>query len=96
MPDCDLALVVNSTTQTAPLTLESFEGVTSVPKTVRYHSPPQMRDVVLFGRGTGGNSGFIEATESLPIALAPVADGYGDLSTQAEESAAGDLNGDGK
>jgi hypothetical protein len=96
MPDRDVALVANSTTQVVPLTVETFTGVTSTPKTVRYHFPPQMRGVVLFSHGTGGNSGFIEATESLPIALALVADGYGVLSTEAEESAAGDLNGDGK
>lgn len=96
MPDRDVALVANSTTQLVPLTVETFTGVTSAPKTVRYHFPPQMRGVVVFSHGTGGNSGFIEATESLPIALALVADGYGVLSTEAEESAAGDLNGDGK
>ncbi len=96
MPDRDVVLVANSSVQTVPLKAETFTGVTSVSKTVRYHFPSRMRGVVLFNHGTGGSSRFIEATESLPIAVALVADGYGVVSTEAEESAAGDLNGDGK
>ena len=96
MPDRDVVLVANSSVQTVSLKVETFTGVTSVSKTVRYHFPPRMRGVVLFNHGTGGSSRFIEATESLPIAVALVADGYGVVSTEAEESAAGDLNGDGK
>jgi len=96
MPDRDVSLVATSTTQTVPLTVETFTGVTSAAKTVRYFFPTQMRGVVVFNHGTGGNSGFIEATESLPIALALVADGYGVVSTEAEEAAVGDLNGDEK
>lgn len=96
MPDRDVTLVANTTTQRVPLTVATFTGVTSEPKTVRYHFPPRMRGVVLFSHGTGGSSNYIEATETFPIALALVADGYGVLSTEAEESVAGDLNGDGK
>ena len=55
-----------------------------------------MRGVVVFSHGTGGSSGFIEATESSPNALALVADGCGAVSTEAEEAVAGDLNGNGK
>jgi hypothetical protein len=89
-------LVANSVTQTIAFVVESHAGVTSVPKTVRYYFPPAMRGVVLFSHGTGGDGRFIEGTESLPIALALVADGYGVMSTDAEEAAAGDQNGDGK
>ena len=96
MPDRDVTLVAGSTTQVAPLTHETFTGVTSAPKSVRYHFPPDMRGVVLFSHGTGGSSRFIESTEAFPIALALVADGYGVVSTESEESAVGDLNGDGK
>ncbi len=96
MPDRDVTLVANSTTQSVPLTVETISGVTSVPKTVRYHFPPDMRGVVLLSHGTGGSSRFVESTEAFPVALALVAAGYGVVSTEAEESAAGDLNGDGK
>ena len=96
MPDRDVSLAANSTGQSLQLRTETFTGATSVPKTVRYFFPPQMRGLVVFSHGTGGNSGFIEATESYPIALALAAKGYGVVSTEAEESAAGDLNGDGK
>jgi hypothetical protein len=96
MPDRDVSLVANSTTQNLPLTVETTTGATSLRRTVRYHFPPDMRGVVLFSHGTGGSSRYIESTEAFPIALALVADGYGVVSTEAEEVAAGDLNGDGK
>jgi hypothetical protein len=96
MPASDVTLVANSTTQRMLPTVETFTGVTSVVKTVRYVFPPQMRGVVLFNHGTGGSSTFLESTEAFPLALALVADGYGVMSIDAEEAAGGDLNGDGK
>jgi hypothetical protein len=96
MPDRDVELVATSDPQPLVLDLETFTGATTVPKDVRYHFPPDMRGVVLFSHGTGGNSRFIEGDEAFPLALALVADGYGVISTEAEESAAGDLNGNGK
>ena len=96
MPARDVALVANSSTQVLSLDTETFNGVTEVAKTVRYHFAPQMRGVVLFSHGTGGSGAFIESTEAFPVALALVADGYGVVSIDAEEAAAGDLNGDGK
>jgi len=96
MPARDVELVANSTTQVLALDTETFNGVTAVAKTVRYHFPAQMRGVVLFSHGTGGSGAFIESTEAFPVALALVADGYGVVSIDAEEAAAGDLNGDGK
>jgi len=76
MPDRDVTLLANSTTQTLTLSVATFTGVTSVPKTVRYHFPPVMRGVVLISHGTGGTSDFIQRTEPFPLALALVADGY--------------------
>jgi hypothetical protein len=96
MPARDVTLVANDTTQRMLPTVETFTGVTSVVKTVRYVFPQRMRGVVLFSHGTGGSSTFLESTEAFPIALALVADGYGVMSIDAEEAAAGDLNGDGK
>ena len=96
MPAHDVALVANSSTQALELVVESHTGVTAVPKTVRYFFPSAMRGLVVFSHGTGGDSSFIEGTEAFPIALALVADGYGVVSTEAEEAAAGDQNGDGK
>jgi hypothetical protein len=96
MPDRDVTLVANATSQALTLSVETFMGVTSAPKTVRYHFPPGMRGVVLFSHGTGGASDFIERTEPFALALALVADGYGVMSTESEETATGDLSGDGK
>ncbi len=96
MPDRDVELVVGTSAQTVSLTVETTNGVTAIPKTVRYFFPPAMRGVVLFSHGTGGSSRFVESTEAFPVALAFVADGYGVISTESEETAAGDLNGDGK
>ena len=96
MPARDVLLVATSNTQELALDTETFNGLTTVAKTVRYHFPPQMRGVVLFSHGTGGSGAFIESTEAFPLALALMADGYGVMSIDAEEAAAGDLNGDGK
>jgi hypothetical protein len=96
MPDRDVSLVANTTGHSLQLATATFTGATSAAKTVRYFLPPQMRGLVVFSHGTGGTSGFIEGAESFPIALALAAEGYGVVSTEAEESAAGDLNGDGK
>jgi hypothetical protein len=96
MPARDVTLKANSTPRALALETETFTGVTDVAKTVRYHLPERMRGVVLFNHGTGGSGAFIESTEAFPIALALVADGYGVVSIDAEEAAAGDLNGDGK
>ncbi|MEZ5137442.1 MAG: hypothetical protein R2711_01255 [Acidimicrobiales bacterium] len=52
--------------------------------------------VVLFSHGTGGSSTYIEGIETFPVALALTRAGYGVISFEAEESVAGDLNGDGK
>ena len=96
MPNSDVSLEAVSSDQTASLTVETFRGVTAVDKRVRYYFQPGMRGVVLFSHGTGGSDAFLESTEAYPLTLALVADGYGVMSTQAEESAAGDQNGDGK
>lgn len=96
MPERDVTLVANSQDQALTLIVEQYKGSTGVAKTVRYFFPPDMRGVVILSHGTGGNSRFIESTEAFALALALVSDGYGVLSTEAEEAVAGDLNGDGK
>jgi hypothetical protein len=96
MPARDVALVANSTSLSIEPIVETFTGLTSVAKTVRYVLPANLRGVVLFNHGTGGSGAFLESTEAFPLALALVADGYGVVSIDAEEAVAGDLNGDGK
>lgn len=96
MPARDVALSVAVAPQDLDLTVESFKGVTAIAKTVRYHLFTGMRGVVVFSHGTGGSSGFIDNVESFPVALALTRAGYGVISFEAEESVAGDLNGDGK
>ena len=96
MPARNVDLVSNSKPAGLDLTVEQFKGRTDKLKTVRYSFPPSMRGVVLMSHGTGWSSNFIDRTETLPLALALVDAGYGVISTEAEEVAAGDLNGDGK
>jgi hypothetical protein len=96
MPARDVRLVAVSEPQPLTLTVETFNGSTSRPKTVRYHFPPGMRGVVLFSHGTGGSNTYIEGDEPFALALALVRAGYGVVGTEAEEAVAGDLNGDGK
>lgn len=96
MPARDVTLTANKASQALTFTVEQYTGATAVTKTVRYFFPPAMRGVVIFSHGTGGSSTFITKPEPLAIALALVKAGYGVLGTEAEESAAGDLNGDGK
>lgn len=96
MPARNVRLVGNTQPLALSLTVESFNGSTSRPKTVRYHFPPGMRGVVLFSHGTGGSNSFIEGAEPFALALALVQAGYGIIGTEAEEAVAGDLNGDGK
>jgi len=96
MPARDVRLASNREAEAVTLTVETFNGSTSRPKTVRYYFPPGMRGVVLFSHGTGGSNTFIEGTEPFALALALVRAGYGVMGTEAEEAVAGDLNGDGK
>jgi hypothetical protein len=96
MPARDVELVANTASLPLSLTVETFRGSTSRPKTVRYHLHSGMRGVVLFSHGTGGSNTFIEGTESFALARALVHAGYGVIGTEAEEAVAGDLSGDGK
>jgi hypothetical protein len=96
MPARNVRLEGSLQPQPLSLTVESFNGSTSRPKTVRYFFPPNMRGVVLFSHGTGGSNTFIERPEPFALALAFVHAGYGVIGTEAEEAVAGDLNGDGK
>ncbi|MBM4354423.1 MAG: hypothetical protein FJ109_11615 [Deltaproteobacteria bacterium] len=96
MPAHDVELVANTGSQELTLTVEQFNGSTTVPKTVRYYFPPAMRGVVIFSHGTGGSNTYIESTEAFAIALAMVHNGYGVLGTECEEAASGNAGPDGK
>jgi|LNFM01.1.fsa_nt_gb hypothetical protein len=96
MPARNVTMTANRQSQPVTLTVETFNGSTSRPKTVRYHFPRAMRGVVLFSHGTGGSSTYIQSAEAFALALALVQRGYGVVGTEAEEAVAGDLNGDGK
>jgi hypothetical protein len=96
MPSRNVSLTANSAVQDLELKVEKFKGSSTVDKTVRYYFPPAMKGLVFMSHGSGGNSSYIENTETFTIALALVRRGFGVLSTEAEEAAAGDLNGDGK
>lgn len=96
MPSRPIRVVANKATFSMTLVAEQYTGSTSTPKRVLYCFPSNMRGVVLFSHGTGGSSSYIESTEGYFLALALVQRGYGVISTDCEETVAGDLNGDGK
>jgi hypothetical protein len=96
MPSRNVSMAANSAVQNLQLKVETYKGSTNVDKTVRYFFPPAMKGLVFMSHGTGGNSSYIDNTETFTIALALVKRGFGVLSTEAEEAPAGDLNGDGK
>jgi hypothetical protein len=96
MPSREVTLAAATAQQGLRLTVEAYKGSTSVDKTVRYYFPPGMKGLVIMSHGTGGNSNYIENSETFAIAVALVHRGFGVLSTEAEEAVAGDLNGDGK
>ena len=96
MPDRDVRLTANSRPASMTLISERWTGATGVSKDMRYVVPPSPRGVVLLSHGTGGSSRFIEGVEPFSLTLALVDAGYGVVSAEAEEVAAGDLDGDGK
>ncbi len=97
MPARAVRFVANKQTQLLTLVVETFTGSTTVAKAVRYLFPPGMRGVALISHGTGGSSRFIESSEeAFALSLALVQRGYGVISAECEETAAGDLNNDGK
>ena len=96
MPARDVALTVTPQAVNAPLSIGAFVGSTARQKTLRYYIPPNPRGLLLVFHGTGGSSRVIEKGEGFAIALEAVAAGYGVLAYEAEESVAGDLDGNGK
>lgn len=74
----------------------SYAAPTTVAKTARFYLPPAPRGLVLILHGTGGASSFIERNEARYVALKAISKGYAVLAPEAEESQAGDLDGDGK
>ncbi len=97
-----VAIANNNVTVTANLqTLniafqtQTYTTPTTSPKTVRFHVPAAPRGVILMLHGTGGSSLFIERLEARYFALKAISEGYAVIAPEAEESVAGDLNGDG-
>ena len=82
----------------APVNFETliYRTPTTVGKTARFFIPAAPKGLVLMLHGSGGTSAFIERTESRYLALKAISQGYAVLAPEAEESVAGDLDGDGK
>ena len=96
MPHRAVALAATIVDRPTTLATTSFTGSTSRAKTVHSSIPPSPRGLILFLHGTGGSHQFILGTETFPLVLRALESGYGVLGTEAEESVAGDLDGDGK
>ncbi|MBY0275703.1 hypothetical protein K2Z84_10190 [Candidatus Binatia bacterium] len=96
MPAADASVAATIASRPTTLAVTTFTGSTTRAKTVRAKVPPGARGLVLLLHGTNGGDGFILQDETFAVALRLLEAGYGVLGTEAEESVAGDLNGDGK
>lgn len=96
MPARAVSLSVVTPSVAVPLTVATFAGATNRPKTYRYFVPPNPRGLVMAFHGTGGSSLIVERGEGRALASEAVAAGYAVLAFESEETAAGDLDGNGK
>lgn len=96
VPSSNATLTANIQTLDITFTTRTYTAPTSAVKTARFWVPPNPRGLVLILHGTGGLSSFIEATETRSFALKAISKGYAVLAPEAEEVAAGDLDGNGK
>jgi predicted esterase len=96
MPGRDVSL--SAQLEPRSLALQTIEGTwsTATKKTAYVHVPAGAKGVVFFLHGTGGSSKFVTKAEAQSVALVAVKRGYGVISPEAEEVAAGDLDGNGK
>ena len=92
------ATVATAEKQTSDLVLEtaSYQAPTAVVKTVRFYIPQNPKGLIIFLHGTSGSSQFIENLEPRYLALKAILQGYAVMGPEAEESRAGDLDGNGK
>lgn len=96
VPSSNATLTANVMTLNITFTTRSYTAPTTAPKTARFWVPASPRGLIVMLHGTGGSSNFIEQTESRSFALKAISKGYAVLAPEAEEVAAGDLDGNGK
>ncbi len=96
VPSSNATLVANVQTLSLAFTTRSYSAPTTAVKTARFWVPASPRGLILLLHGTGGSSNFIEQAESRAFALKAISKGYAVLAPEAEEVAAGDLDGNGK
>ena len=96
VPSSNATLTANVTTLDITFTTRTYTAPTTATKTVRFWVPASPRGLILLLHGTGGSSNFIETVEARAFALKAISKGYAVLSPEAEEVAAGDLDGNGK
>ena len=96
MPARDVTVTAVTATRTLALESSVFRGTTTHDKRARWFVPPNPRALMLMLHGTGGSADFINRTEAEAVALAAIERGYAVASYEAEEVAAGDLDGDQK
>lgn len=96
VPSTAATLTANIQTLDITFTTRTYAAPTSAVKTARFWVPPNPRGLILILHGSGGSSNFIEATETRSFALKAISKGFAVLAPEAEEVAAGDLDGNGK
>ncbi len=96
VPSSNAVLTANVMTLNITFNTRSYTAPTTAPKTARFWVPASPRGLIVMLHGSGGASTFIEQAESRSFALKAISKGYAVLSPEAEEVAAGDLDGNGK
>lgn len=93
MPANPVRVRYRSEPRAAEASAMPFQSVTGNELTLRYHRVPKTVGIILFLHGTGGSAGIFETIEANAFWLSAVARGYTVVAPEAEESVAGDLNG---
>ena len=96
MPANDVRVRYRSESMPTEISEWVFPSVTGNDTTLRYHRSSDPVGIVFLLHGTGGSSRIIESVEARAFVSSAVARGYTVVAPEAEESVAGDLNGDGK
>ena len=96
MPANDVRVRYRSETISTEVSELVVSSVTGRDITLRYHRVANPTGIIFLLHGSGGSSQILETVEARAFAASAVARGYTVVAPEAEESVAGDLNGDGK
>ena len=95
VPDRDVTVEATRAAVTAAPERATWQGAVRSKERILFR-PDAPRGLLLFLHGTGGSADACTGSEALAVAHRAVRDGWAVLCPEAEESVAGDFDGDGK